>query len=663
MKTKIFLQAALAFAAAGVLSSCNDYLDKEPLSKISPENYFTEASHLEAYANARYTEILPAVNNYSWGLYGGDENTDDMVSFSYDNIYIPGKWHTSMADNDNYKFTNINTCNYFFGQVLPKYENGQIMGNDASIRHYIGEMYFFRAYEYFTRLQQFGDFPIIRECLPDEMSVLSEASRRYPCNEVARFIMEDLDKAYDYMKDANMATTRVNANVARLIKSRVALYMGTWLKNFAGTPFVPNGEGWPGATKSYNDGYQFPAGSLEAEYNWFLDEAIKAADEVASTATLMQNTGVVPQTEGSTLADIDAENQWLSMFATLDLSSYGEVMLWRKFDRGLGVVHGISVSAQHGNVNNGATRGLVDCFVMKDGLPIYASPLYQGDETINKVRTDRDPRLFVFLKEPGQLNILVNDGTGDHSVPVEPYPVIYETDYQKGYSTGYAMRKGCYYGSQMNGNGDNYTAVPYFRSVEALLNYIEAYYERHGSLDGKSTEYWKKIRGRHTGLDTDFQKTINATDMQKEAKGDWGAYTAGVIIDPVRYNIRRERRCELVAEGYRKMDLKRWRSYDQLITERYHVEGMHLWGTPMQDWYTPEQLSGISPASISEYIRPYENVVNEAFNGLSWSMAHYLRPMPIYQMMLTSPDHVSVEDSPIYQNPYWPTEPDMPAIK
>ncbi len=43
---------------------------------------------------------------------------------------------------------------------------------------------------------------------------------------------------------------------------------------------------------------------------------------------------------------------------------------------------------------------MVDAFVMKDGLPIYASPLYQGDTEISKVRADRDPRLHVLLKEP-----------------------------------------------------------------------------------------------------------------------------------------------------------------------------------------------------------------------------------------------------------------------
>lgn len=665
MKTRIFLQAALALAVAGSFTSCNDYLDKTPLSQVTPENYFNQESHLEAYANGRYTEVLPSSGNWSYGTYGGDIDTDNMVSNVAASKYIKDEWRTSMAD-DTYKnaFFDLNRINYFFDQVLPKYEAGQITGNDNNIRHYIGEMYFMRAYTYFKILHRYGDFPIIETCLPDNIEVLIENSKRSPQNEVARFILADLDKAYDYMKSSTMATTRLNADVARLIKSRVALYEGTWLKNFANTPFVPNGPGWPGATKDYNSGYQFPAGSLEAESNWFLDHAITAAKEVGDKAELTPNTGIVPQTAGASIAELEAENPFLAMFGTLNLSGYKEVMLWRQYDRGLGIVHNIVVYAQKGNRACGTTRGLVDSFVCEDGLPIYASSLYQGDETLNLVRQNRDPRLFVQLKEPGQMNILVNDGVGTHGVAEEPYPKILESNVENIYTTGYALRKGNYYGSQMAGNGDNYTACPVFRSVEALLNYIEAYYERYGSLDGTATEYWQKIRARNAGMDTDFMKTVNATDMTQEAKGDWGAYTAGAVIDAMRYNIRRERRCELMAESFREWDLYRWRSLDQLITTKYHVEGFHIWGTPMQDWYNQDELAKtISSPERSEYMRPFEAKMNSAFEGLTWDMAHYKLPIPIYQMMLTSPDASSVSESVIYQNPYWPTEANMPAEK
>lgn len=650
-------------SAAFALTSCNDYLDKAPESQVTPEKYFNQESHLEAYANGRYLDNLPSSGNWSYGTYGGDLNTDNMVSQGADGMYIKGDWRTTMSD-DNYSFDAINTINYFFDQVLPKYEAGKITGNDANIRHYIGEMYFMRAYRYFTMMQRFGDYPIITTCLPDELSVLTEASKRSPMTEVARFILEDLDKAYELMKDTRMATTRVNADVARLIKSRVALYTGTWLKNFAGTPFVPNGEGWPGKTKEYNANYQFKAGSLEAEADWFLQQAMDAAKEVGDVAELTPNTGIVPQTEDVSIAELEAENPYLAMFGTLNLSGYKEVMLWRQYDRGLGITHNIVVYAQKGNRGCGTTRGMVDSFLCEDGLPIYASSLYKGDETLSLVRQNRDPRLSVQLKEPGQKNILVNDGPGSHGVAEEPYPKILESNIENVYTTGYSLRKGNYYGSGMAGNGDNYTACPVFRSVEALLNYIEACYEKNGNLDGTAQEYWKKIRARNAGMEVDFNKTIAATDMQKEALNDWGAYTAGkVLTDPLRYNIRRERRCELMAESFRMMDLRRWRSFDQLISEPYHIEGFHIWGTPMQNWYPEEELEAtISSPERSAYMRPFEAKPGApAYNGVTWTMAHYLRPIPIYQMMLTAPDATTPADSPIYQNPYWPLEPNMPG--
>ena len=137
----------------------------------------------------------------------------------------------------------------------------------------------------------------------------------------------------------------------------------------------------------------------------------------------------------------------------------------------------------------------------------------------------------------------------------------------------------------------------------------------HSLTSGNILEYWRIIRtaAGFTGSAIDPVVTINATDMNKESK-DWGAYTAGTLLsDKVLYNIRRERRCEFIAEGLRDMDLKRWRSYDQLITKPAHTEGFHFWGTVMQNWYKPSDViaDGSSSATVSsrnksEYFRPHE---------------------------------------------------------
>ena len=58
--------------------------------------------------------------------------------------------------------TEIRKANYFFQQVLPKYEAGSIKGDGVMIKHYIGEMYFLRAYQYFNKLVSLVDFPM--EC-------------------------------------------------------------------------------------------------------------------------------------------------------------------------------------------------------------------------------------------------------------------------------------------------------------------------------------------------------------------------------------------------------------------------------------------------------------------------------------------------------------------
>lgn len=80
---------------------------------------------------------------------------------------------------------------------------------------------------------------------------------------------------------------RLSKDCAILLKSRVALYEGSWLKNFKGTAFVPNGPGWPGANKDYNANYSFKSGSIEKESEFFFDEAIKAAQIIAEKYNIL----------------------------------------------------------------------------------------------------------------------------------------------------------------------------------------------------------------------------------------------------------------------------------------------------------------------------------------------------------------------------------------
>lgn len=672
MKLKTFKYYSVALLAALTISSCNDFLEITPPSSVVPEDYYKSEEQIQAIANNFYKNLPSHGTDYSgYGVFDDDNNTDNQAGTEASGKYADGQWKVSM-NNGNWSWETIRSVNYSLNVTLKKYNNGEITGDDKKIRHYIGELYFFRALTYFSMLQSWGDFPIVKEVLPDNETLLVEANKRMPRNEVARFILEDLDAALTYMSYIDTRRNRLSPDVAQLIKSRVALFEASWLHNFKGTAFVPNGEGWPGKSKDYNANYEYPSGNIDEEIKFFFTKAAESAQVVAEKfkGQLVKNTGIVPQSE------TDPENPYMNLFGSTDPSGYPEVLLWKEYNEGLGIRNNVESGVQNANEGVGLTRSLVEGFIMSDGKPVYATHngFTYDDTSIQTLRKNADPRLHIFLKEPGQINVFKNlDVASDNSVPVEPIPSITKSGWQK-YTTGYAMRKGGSFDNVQCNGGHCTTATICYRATEALLNYIEAQYMLTNDIhSGNILEYWKIVRTA-AGLQGEAVNplvTIAATDMTQE-KRDWGAYSGGKLLtDATLYNIRRERRCELMGEGQRWRDLKRWRALDQMIHEPYIVEGFHLWNTPMQQWYSPDQLitdgtssATVSSPTLSEYIRPYQRDMssnNLYRNGYTWHMAHYLESMPIKQMLLTAPDHATAEDSPLYQNPGWSLEPNTPA--
>ncbi|MDR1156413.1 MAG: RagB/SusD family nutrient uptake outer membrane protein [Bacteroidales bacterium] len=657
-KIIIYIQIALVSLLTG---ACDDFLDREPLSSIAPEQYLNDEAQLAAYLNGLYPAVLfshTSNTDGNWyGTFGMDTHTDNMAALGFSGIFAPGYVRVG-ADGGAWDFGAIRSCNYFLNRALPDWKAGKITGGPENIRHYIGEMYFLRAEIYFSKLKELGDFPIIRHTLPDDMQALTEASKRAPRNEVARFILADLDSAILLMKDVapgNMKT-RLNKHCAWLLKSRAALYEGTWLKYFKGTAFVPNGPGWPGKAKDYNGDYHYPSGSIDSEINFFLETAMSAAQIVADQVMLTPNTKLLRQ------AEAEPKNPYFDMFGDTDMSGYSEALLWRQYSKSLGVTHGVPIAVSRGGHSCGITRGLVDAFLMENGLPIYASnSFYAGDNYIADVRKNRDNRLFLFLKEPGQKNVLFSSdpSVASYLTVDELYPRIKENN-TDGYNTGYAFRKGGNFDNAQGGNHQCFTGSLIYRAAEAYLNYMEACYERYGALNAAAQNYWVQIRDR-AGVSTDFQKTINNTVVAREALNDWGAYSAGNQVDATLYNIRRERRCELVGEGMlRSADIRRWRALDQLIETPYHIEGFKLWG-PMAGWYTGLTYGESNPNSLvssptrSDYLRPYEkSAISLVYEGYRWHMAHYLSPIAYDHFLITSGSGGNVANSPVYQNPGWP---------
>lgn len=629
---------------------CNDFLDRAPLSNVTPDDYLKNESDLATYTVSAYQ--FPSHSGWGIGTYAYDNHTDNQATSNYSTRWVPQENRVPQSGGS-WSFGTIRQVNFFLETVVPRWKAGGVSGNEANVAHYVGEGYFLRAYEYFNKVQAFGDFPIIRKTLPDQMDVLVAQSQRKPRNEVARFIISDLDSAIMLLKDqAPGGTNRISKNAALLFKSRVALHEATWLKYHQGTAHVPGGAGWPGEGKIGNFSI-----NLQGEIDYFLTEAMEAAEQVADAVPLETNT----QDDGYN----SSQNPYFTMFSDDSKSGYDEVLFWRDYDPTKGVSHNVNHYMTRNGGNSGYTRGFVENFLMANGLPIYAAGSgYAGDDFIADVKKDRDSRLQLFMKAPEELLFTDNSGS------LEGYPDILSIQETR-YVTGYAVKKGKSYDpGNAEGTMDG-TGSIVFRAVEAYLNYIEASYLKEGAVNAKAAQYWQAIRQR-AGVSTDFNATIAATDMSIEAKNDFGAYSAGQLLaDKTLYNIRRERRSELMAEGLRYFDLKRWRALDQLKTNRYIVEGFKLWG-PMRDWYVDDSgksklieptdggTANVSSSAESDYLRPYRinsSSGNSVYDGYTWANAHYLEPIATSHFIITTTGESSdLSTSSIYQNPGWSTD-------
>ncbi|MDY3090061.1 MAG: RagB/SusD family nutrient uptake outer membrane protein, partial [Porphyromonas sp.] len=385
MKSTVY-KAFVVGALLGVMPACS-LLDREPLDQIGPSNFYSSAEQLSSFTIKLYDAFPNNIGGWTAGIAAWDDGTDNQAvkdgpnqgMFSLDAWKVPSEGGLG--------FNTIRDINYFIGVVEDKMASNAIAGNATDIKHYLGEAYFFRAYHYFGKLKAYGDFPIVKVVLGDTEEVLKENAKRQPRNQVARFILEDLDKALTLLRPTTPGNQRVSQQVAHLFRSRVALYEGTFERYHRGSGRVPGDDKWPGKDKEWNKGFQI---NQEEEVRYFLTEAMKSAKQVADGAQLTNNTKVL-NPESPT-----AEwNPYFQMFGSNNLAGYPEVLLWRQHSRAASVLHHQSARILTGT-KTGWTRSLVESFLTEDGKPLYAVR-GRSDKTIKEVKAGRDYRLQLFM--------------------------------------------------------------------------------------------------------------------------------------------------------------------------------------------------------------------------------------------------------------------------
>ncbi|WP_430972337.1 RagB/SusD family nutrient uptake outer membrane protein [Sunxiuqinia rutila] len=244
-----------------------------------------------------------------------------------------------------------------------------------------------------------------------------------------------------------------------------------------------------------------------------------------------------------------------------------------------------------------ATRKLLDSYLCTDGLPIEKSPLFQGWTEYASEFENRDPRLLsVILKRGDDLKGAGNPWT----------PSIYST------LSGVLFKKYAYAAEWETQK--SYIDWMFIRYAEVLLVYAEATYE----LDGQIS-------------DADLNISINKLRDRVEMPHLTNAFVQTNGLDMLE-EIRRERRCELVMEGFRYDDIMRWKIAEDVMPET--VYGARLFAGEYED-VNPESLNLTADSII---------IAQPASKRTFDPAKHYLWPLPISQLGL---------NENLTQNPGW----------
>lgn len=272
------------------------------------------------------------------------------------------------------------------------------------------------------------------------------------------------------------------------------------------------------------------------------------------------------------------------------------------------------------------TKQLADMYLCMDGLSIDRSDLFQGYETFTSEFENRDPRMSQTIMIPGTMAYHAGQAGLYEHWPFFP---------DRNYNTGYIIFK------YKNQNPD-YQMAPYneqqnthfhhIRYAEVLLTLAEALYEKNGSIS-----------------DADLDRTIN---LIRQRAGLTTPLSNGFVSEHglnMRDEIRRERTVELALEGYRRDDLRRWKTAETVLVQA--IRGIKIVGT---EWGVKPIYYNNGEEDINNYRRDeWQNradadgfIVSETatFRSGFDPNKHYFRPLPAREINL-NPN--------LQQNPGW----------
>lgn len=471
-----------------------DVTDKSPLDSLTDKTYWRTVSDLKLYANGLY-------DNLSSPSVTKDNESDNCVTTNYSSYLYNELTIPSTASDAGWTWGNIRACNFF----LQRYQS--VEGPEEDINMYVAEVRFFRGLDYFGKIKRFGDVPYYETDLQT-----SDTDELFKARDSKDFVLEkvieDLEFAIKWLPDfGNQESGRLTKDAARTQLARVCLHFGTY-KKYHNESAAPKSE----------DLLQKAVELTELIINEGNYEIVKGSDS---------GSGQLPFP--------NYPLYYSNQFVQEDLTTNKETILAREYKQGT-LTH--ETGRQAGSFGTGLSKDFVESFLSIDGKPISVSDTYLGDETLDKEITNRDPRMYqvidnwhkpytVFNNER-QINTLQNV---DANSAVTGYPSVkFRSPLQE----------------QWEARQTTYDWFVY-RYAEVLLIYAEAKAELGQGTQEVLDKSINKLRDR-----------VEMPHLTINPVVDLDPIDYGYAISPLLYEIRRERRIELITEGFRLDDIKRW---------------------------------------------------------------------------------------------------------
>ena len=491
MKNKILS----VIAAAVCLVACD--LNYTPLSKLSPETFFSTESELQAFSNQFYTDLTV----------GGFDEISDMLTKNQLTDEIIGN-RSVPNSGGGWSFTALRNYN-----TLIEYS---VNCPDEKVRtQYIALARFFRANFYFEKVKRFGDVPYYDRQLGSEDPALYNPrdSRELVMDKV----IEDLDFAIANLSDKK-DVYRITKWTALALKSRACLFEGTFRKYHAGKSTL---ETLPADAKPYT---------------YYLQLSADASEEIMNTSGYSIYRGSSKYTAYRDL--------FLGKPESGDAYEE-EIILARDYNKALNILHNATFFTIGNYGNQSMTRKMACSYLMADGTRYTDQEGWQTksfkDETKN-----RDPRMEQSIRIPGYKRI---DGTDE----LAPNFTQVITGYQPiKYMLG--LNADC------DRYSVSYQDLHIYRYGEILLNFAEAKAELGTITQSDIDRSIKLLRDRVGMPNLNVAEAKANPDPYLLAAETGYPNVAGDPMAGVILEVRRERAVELFDEDVRHTDLIRWRN-------------------------------------------------------------------------------------------------------